>query len=104
MIRRPPRSTLFPYTTLFRSRAALKVTGYGPQLEIRKIRLVEDADAADGFDPLMCQPASRFDPHEMFDELVATADHEIEDAALRQLVVDILQQHRESLLELPAAV
>src|SRR3712207_7435389 len=25
MIRRPPRSTLFPYTTLFRSRAALPV-------------------------------------------------------------------------------
>src|SRR2546426_6655519 len=28
MIRRPPRSTLFPYTTLFRS----------PQLEIRRLR------------------------------------------------------------------
>src|SRR2546429_4178468 len=29
MIRRPPRSTLFPYTTLFRSYAAgLKVDGY----------------------------------------------------------------------------
>src|SRR3712207_8538968 len=26
MIRRPPRSTLFPYTTLFRSRIALRVT------------------------------------------------------------------------------
>src|SRR5260370_21514500 len=26
MIRRPPRSTLFPYTTLFRSRAAQKCT------------------------------------------------------------------------------
>src|SRR3712207_6948131 len=26
MIRRPPRSTLFPYTTLFRSAAALKLT------------------------------------------------------------------------------
>src|SRR3712207_7698198 len=25
MIRRPPRSTLFPYTTLFRSRAALRL-------------------------------------------------------------------------------
>src|SRR3989449_6710754 len=25
MIRRPPRSTLFPYTTLFRSRAALEL-------------------------------------------------------------------------------
>src|SRR3712207_1378964 len=27
MIRRPPRSTLFPYTTLFRSRAGLVVLG-----------------------------------------------------------------------------
>src|SRR5256885_17267309 len=27
MIRRPPRSTLFPYTTLFRSEAAAKATG-----------------------------------------------------------------------------
>src|SRR2546427_2052336 len=27
MIRRPPRSTLFPYTTLFRSRAAAGATG-----------------------------------------------------------------------------
>src|SRR5258708_29777142 len=27
MIRRPPRSTLFPYTTLFRSRLALVVPG-----------------------------------------------------------------------------
>src|SRR2546430_8237296 len=28
MIRRPPRSTLFPYTTLFRSKTALRA-GYG---------------------------------------------------------------------------
>src|SRR2546429_1565016 len=27
MIRRPPRSTLFPYTTLFRSRLALEMVG-----------------------------------------------------------------------------
>src|SRR5689334_24506142 len=32
MIPRPPRSTLFPYTTLFRSRAVILSTG--PQLEI----------------------------------------------------------------------
>src|SRR3712207_7600825 len=34
MIRRPPRSTLFPYTTLFRSSAMLKslIPGHGPQL------------------------------------------------------------------------
>src|SRR3712207_7386240 len=29
MIRRPPRSTLFPYTTLFRSRAATDRSGLG---------------------------------------------------------------------------
>src|SRR3712207_7989322 len=40
MIRRPPRSTLFPYTTLFRSagqaagcRTILVRTGYGAELE-----------------------------------------------------------------------
>src|SRR2546422_6134816 len=32
MIRRPPRSTLFPYTTLFRSRAADGVIANTPQL------------------------------------------------------------------------
>src|SRR6266403_4120577 len=30
MIRRPPRSTLFPYTTLFRSREALRAQGAKP--------------------------------------------------------------------------
>src|SRR5256885_7482511 len=30
MIRRPPRSTLFPYTTLFRSRSTPQATGNGP--------------------------------------------------------------------------
>src|SRR5688572_31814383 len=32
MIRRPPRSTLFPYTTLFRSRRAVGVTNVGADL------------------------------------------------------------------------
>src|SRR2546427_10320907 len=31
MIRRPPRSTLFPYTTLFRSRRAIARTGRGAE-------------------------------------------------------------------------
>src|SRR3712207_7102858 len=33
MIRRPPRSTLFPYTTLFRSRCA--EAGIGPEVEFQ---------------------------------------------------------------------
>src|SRR2546422_7240534 len=35
MIRRPPRSTLFPYTTLFRSRAASADVADEPALHIR---------------------------------------------------------------------
>src|SRR5256885_11027604 len=47
MIRRPPRSTLFPYTTLFRSRNAAKVTSLeGLHARVWKIlRPVLPADA-----------------------------------------------------------
>src|SRR3712207_8888071 len=34
MIRRPPRSTLFPYTTLFRSRAGQHAADLGPQADL----------------------------------------------------------------------
>src|SRR5690242_21376466 len=40
MIRRPPRSTLFPYTTLFRSR----VTG----VHLRGVRRLDDLDGRPG--------------------------------------------------------
>src|SRR3712207_8202915 len=36
MIRRPPRSTLFPYTTLFRSGARVNVVGTAVVLETAK--------------------------------------------------------------------
>src|SRR3989441_4593970 len=38
MIRRPPRSTLFPYTTLFRSRA---LTGFGEVIPTHQGRAAE---------------------------------------------------------------
>src|SRR5947209_14325242 len=42
MIRRPPRSTLFPYTTLFRSRIAALVQGHRTTLVfVNTRRLVE---------------------------------------------------------------
>jgi len=37
MIRRPPRSTLFPYTTLFRSKFGARITN----LPGRQIRIIE---------------------------------------------------------------
>jgi 3'-5' exoribonuclease len=87
----------------YKLRAVLRQSNFGPQLEIHKIRPVEEGDRDEGFDPLMCQPASRFDPEQMFAELSGIAKEQIDDEALRQLVVDILEEHRTELLMLPAA-
>jgi 3'-5' exoribonuclease len=87
----------------YRLKAVLRQTNYGPQLDIRKIRPIEDSDQKDGFDPLMCQPASRFEPDEMFAELMNLIESRIANPDLRQLVLDIYEQHRDQLLLLPAA-
>src|SRR5256885_11903225 len=41
MIRRPPRSTLFPYTTLFRSMQAVAFTQTGPPEVLRVLEVPE---------------------------------------------------------------
>jgi 3'-5' exoribonuclease len=87
----------------YKLRAKLRSTNFGPQLEIRQIRPVKDGDDADGYDPQMCMHSSRFEPEQMFAELVAIAKERIENEPLRRLVVDLLEENRERLLLLPAA-
>jgi 3'-5' exoribonuclease len=87
----------------YKVRAVYRETNYGPQLDIRKIREVCDADAADGFDPTSCQPVSRFEPQAMYDEMLAIVRERITDAPLRALVEKILGDNREELLTIPAA-
>lgn len=87
----------------YKLRATYKETNYGPQLEIRKIRAVVEADAQDGFDPHMCLPRSRFEAREMLDELLSIARVRIADEKLRGLVTGILERNRERLLVLAAA-
>src|SRR2546429_3525869 len=41
MIRRPPRSTLFPYTTLFRSHWASPLSARDPNVRAQAVRIVE---------------------------------------------------------------
>lgn len=87
----------------YKLRAAYRETSYGPQLEIRRIRPVCPGDGKDGFDPTMCLPRSRFDPQEMYAELSAIIEEQIEDGPLRRLVQKMLADHREQLLAYPAA-
>jgi len=86
----------------FKVRAQYRETNYGPQLEIRKIRPINDEDTAEGFDPAMCLPASRFDPQEMYDSLVELAQS-IDEEPLAKFVLALLEQYRETLLTIPAA-
>jgi 3'-5' exoribonuclease len=87
----------------YKVRAIYRETNYGPQLDIRKIREVCDTDAADGFDPTCCQPASRYEPRAMFDEMLAIVRERITDAPLKALVEKILGDNRDELLRIPAA-
>jgi len=87
----------------YKVRAVLRETNYGPQLEIRKIRETTPADEADGFDPRALQPHSRYDPQQMFDELLAMVRERIARGPLRKLLETILQENREALLQCPAA-
>jgi|GEM_PF-6455161 len=82
----------------FKVRAQYRETNYGPQLEIRKIRLVSEEDRAEGFDPAMCLPASRFDRQEMFDSMVELATDSIDEQPLSDFVLAILKKYRETLL------
>src|SRR5256884_1623778 len=67
MIRRPPRSTLFPYTTLFRSRyvdtLALKIAPH--VVVLRRARELRDDLARIGVKHKECRRLSRGDKHSM---------------------------------------
>jgi len=89
--------------TFYKIRAVYRETNYGPQIDIRKIREVCDADSADGFDSAACLPQSRYEPQRMFAEMLVVVRERITDAPLRALVEKIVNDNREALLRIPAA-
>src|SRR5256885_6661173 len=64
MIRRPPRSTLFPYTTLFRSTVRVRRTAFTPSISTRQTsRLFPIARTAAASSVRWKQPACRSEEH-----------------------------------------
>jgi 3'-5' exoribonuclease len=88
----------------YKLRCTYSESAYGPQLELERVREVQDADRDSGFDPQAFFEQSRFDVAELFQELVNLAETQIEDPAVRRLVVAILQEHESALMVLAAAV
>jgi 3'-5' exoribonuclease len=78
-------------------------SSYGPQLEIERIRLVEEADRKDGFEETALVKSTRFNVEAMFTELLAIARDKIEPEPLRLLVVGILEEQTEAIKRAPAA-
>ena len=87
----------------YKLRAVYRESNYGPQLDIQKIREAVEADREDGFDSDMCCASSRFDPQIMFAELKELAGTRISEGGLRDLVVLVLDQNRDTLLDAFAA-
>ena len=76
---------------------------YGPQIDIDKIRDVEDADKLAGFEPDGFYASTRYDVDTMFAELRGIAAEQIDDLPLGQLVVALLDEHAEAIRRIPAA-
>jgi 3'-5' exoribonuclease len=87
----------------YKVRAIFTESKYGPQLDIRKIRPIADDDRADGFDETMFLPRTKFEPERLFADLVELARLEIREPALAALTTELLEEHRATLLKLPAA-
>jgi 3'-5' exoribonuclease len=75
---------------------------YGPQIELRNIRPVDETDPADGFDPSAFVETSPHDPEKLLAELRELAVGHIADEPLRGLVLRLLDEHGEALRRLPA--
>lgn len=75
---------------------------YGPQVDLKAIRAINDDDRADGFDPLLLVEHSRYNSAAMFEELWTLAESSIEDVPLRRLVLTILDRQKSQLKQAPA--
>src|SRR2546425_2639351 len=63
MIRRPPRSTLFPYTTLFRSLFSTRPPSLGPRLTAYRSRYSLSTKLMAGREDAMTTPTGRSEEH-----------------------------------------
>jgi 3'-5' exoribonuclease len=89
--------------TFYKLRCRYVENSYGPQLELERVRAVEDADRNDGFDEGTLVKSSRFNVETMYTELLEIASEEISDEPLRQLVVGLLKDRAEAIRRAPAA-
>lgn len=85
----------------FKLKCKYSETQYGPQIDIDRIFPLDKDDTS--FDPSDFHEATRFNRDTMFGELLELVETKVETPTLKQLVLSILQTHREEILCYPAA-
>lgn len=76
----------------YKIRGRYTENSYGPQIDIERIRAVEESDTAQGFCPDDFFETTRFNRDEMFEELLGLAREHITEEPLQRLVVEILTE------------
>src|SRR3712207_8832818 len=87
MIRRPPRSTLFPYTTLFRSHVRAEL-GEGEDVRARDARVLDVADDPDPLAVERAEPArEREDVEQRLGRVLVRSEEHTSELQSRQYLV-----------------
>src|SRR2546425_3835697 len=96
MIRRPPRSTLFPYTTLFRSQEPLIHAGAEERMHERHPRFIDHEQRRAAVEPLL-DPPKEIQQHRERDPVVQgerSEEHTSELQSLAYLVCRLLLEKK----------
>ena len=89
--------------TFYKLRGKYEDGNFGPQLNLDRIRPVNDDDRAAGFKEADFYPGTAFDPEQMFRALVSLCEENIEDGPLRSVVLKILEGREADVKRWPAA-
>ncbi|MDB5384608.1 MAG: metal dependent phosphohydrolase [Planctomycetaceae bacterium] len=87
----------------YKIRCSYTENNYGPQIEIDRIRIVDEADRQQGFNPDDFFDRTRFDIEAMFAELVDIAEQQISEVPLRALVLGLVNDHADLIKRMSAA-
>src|SRR5690554_8236585 len=98
MIRRPPRSTLFPYTTLFRSQADV-VNSYTTDAKIEELNLTvleDDKHAFPSYDAAVMVRAEVLEEYSYLEEVLNRLAGKISTDEMRKMNYQVSIEHKDS--------
>ena len=88
----------------YKLRCRFEESNYGPQVNLDRIREINDADRESGFDPGSLFPSSRYDADQMFEQLVSLVRQHVDQDPVQRLLLELLEENGEDIRHHAAAV